>query len=59
MPIYDLNAIHHSHSHDGETPIFEAIIDENLNEETMSSDNNQNLLKRSSIHSEIGLLNCW
>ena len=39
MPIYDLNAIHHSHSHDGETPIFEAIIDESLNEETMCSDN--------------------
>lgn len=37
MPIYNLNAMHHSH--DGETPIFEAIIDENLNEETMRSDN--------------------
>lgn len=37
MPIYDLNTMHHSH--DGETPIFEAIIDENLDEETMSSDN--------------------
>lgn len=37
MPIYDLNAIHHSH--DRETPIFEAIIGESLNEETMCSDN--------------------
>lgn len=52
MPIYDLNAMHHSH--DGETPIFEAIIDENLNEETMSSDNTKILSSNIKISVYVG-----